>query len=88
MYSVILKSQAEKFFARKLDKRTQSNVASKIDRLAQNPFSPITNATKLQDMKSGYRLRIGNVRVVYEIDSTTQRIIVWKIAFRGSAYKP
>ncbi len=87
MYKIILKTQAEKFFLKKLDKNTQSKISSKIDQLAHDPFSPNTNLGKLKEMEHGYRLRVGNIRIVYEVNTSSQTITVWKIDWRASVYK-
>ncbi len=88
MYKIVLRSKAEKFLLNKLEKNTQSKISSKIDLLAQDPFAPNTNLVKLSGMEHGYRLRIGNIRIVYEISTSPQTIIIWKIDWRASAYKP
>ena len=88
MYRINLKSQAEKFLDKKLDRKTQLKVSAKIDQLALDPFAPHPNLDKLHDMPHGYRLRIGDIRLIYEVDTASQIIIVWKIDWRGSAYKP
>lgn len=88
MYKITLTSQAEKFLLKKLDRVTQVKVSSKIDQLSQDPFAQNPNLTKLKDMDRGYRLRVGNVRVIYGVETSTQSIIIWKIDFRGSIYKP
>ena len=54
--------------------------------IARDPFAPIPNAKKLQD-RSGYRLRVGDWRVIYEIDKDEVVIIVLKIAPRGEVYR-
>ena len=45
-----------------------------------------TNATKLQG-RPGYRLRVGDWRVIYEINKDEVVIIVMKIAPRGEVYR-
>lgn len=88
MYRISLKSQAEKFLDKKLDRKTQLKVSAKIDQLTLDPFAPHPNLDKLQDMPHGYRLRIGDIRLIYEVDTASQIIIVWKIDWRGAIYKP
>lgn len=87
MYSVIVKTQAVKYL-QKLDQRTQKKIALKIDQLARDPFSSSVSAKRLQTIERGYRLRVGDIRIIYEMDTTSQTIIIWKISPRSSAYRP
>ncbi|OGC97649.1 hypothetical protein A2634_02930 [Candidatus Amesbacteria bacterium RIFCSPHIGHO2_01_FULL_48_32] len=87
MYQITLKSQVENFLIKKLDRKTQIKISAKIDTLARDPFAP-TNLDKLSGMSRGYRLRIGNTRVVYEIDTPSKTVIIWKIDWRSSIYRP
>lgn len=88
MYKITVKSQAKKFLEKKLDRKAQLKVSAKIDALAQDPFAPHPNLDKLKDMLHGYRLRIGDIRLIYEVDTDGQKIIIWKIDWRGSIYQP
>ena len=56
------------------------------EHVAADPFMPISNAKKLQG-RSGYRLRVGDWRVIYEINKDQVVIIVMKIAPGGEVYK-
>ena len=61
-------------------------IREKMEQVAVDPFAPISNAKKLQG-RSGYRLRVGDWRVIYEINNDQVVIIVIKIAPRGEVYK-
>lgn len=87
MYKVVLKTAAEKVFKTKLDRKIQEKVGRRIDLLSENPFSPNSNLNKLQGVDKGYRLRIGDLRIVYHVDTNNKTITIWKIDFRGSVYK-
>jgi len=54
-------------------------------RLAVDPYAPNNNVRKLSG-RNGYRLRIGNIRVLYDIYDLTLVIDVLTIGFRGSVY--
>lgn len=88
MYRVVLTTAAEKFLHKKADRRLLEKLSEKIDNLAANPFAPNPNATKMKDLEQGYRLRIGDWRMVYEVDQKTQTLIIWRIDHRSSVYKP
>jgi mRNA interferase RelE/StbE len=62
-----------------------TQAAKALLRIANDPFASIPNAKKLQG-RSGYRLRVGDWRVIYEINKDQIVIIVMKIAPRGEVY--
>ena len=67
--------------------RNQSKlIQKKLITLATDPYSQNNNATKLQN-RDGYRLRIGDWRVIYEIVDDKLVILVMKIAGRGDIYR-
>jgi mRNA interferase RelE/StbE len=59
-------------------------VRAKLDQLAVNP----TRAPNVKPLKGrpGYRLRVGDWRVIYELDQGQRRLIVLDIGSRGSIY--
>lgn len=61
-------------------------ILEKLELLAKDPFASNPNATKLQG-RSGYRLRVGDWRVIYEIKTDEIVIVVLKIAPRGEVYR-
>jgi mRNA interferase RelE/StbE len=61
-------------------------IREKIEQVAEDPFASIPNSKKLQG-RSGYRLRVGDWRVIYEVNADEIVIIVLKIAPRGEVYR-
>jgi mRNA interferase RelE/StbE len=61
-------------------------IRAKIDALAADPYAPNPNAKKLAGL-DGYRLRVGDWRVLYEIEDDRIVIVVLAIKPRGGAYK-
>ena len=57
----------------------------KIEQLAGNPFV-VSNVKKLAG-RDGYRLRVGDWRVIYEVHGDRLVIYVLAVAPRGDAYK-
>ena len=51
---------------RRIDRQYIPRILNAIESLADNPFS--VQSRKLKDSESSYRLRIGDYRVVYQID--------------------
>ena len=54
--------------------------------LARDPYAKHNNAAKLQG-RAGYRLRIGDWRVVYEIVSERSVVVIFDVGPRGSIYE-
>jgi len=53
-------------------------------RLAENPRLP--GSRKLTGLE-GYRLRVGDFRVLYEVDDAAQRVVVYRVMARSDAYR-
>jgi mRNA interferase RelE/StbE len=85
VYKIIFAKEAQKELLR-LPKNTAVLVRQKLEQLAIDPYAPNANAKKLQN-RSGYRLRIGDWRVIYEIQNEQLVILVLKIKQRGEVYR-
>lgn len=85
MYELLYSKEADKVL-RKIPKADSSRIRAKLDVLAQDPYAPNNNVTKLQN-RLGYRLRVGNWRVIYDVNETEIIIIVIKIGSRGEVYQ-
>ena len=70
---------------RAIPRNLQANILGKIELLAANPFEA-SNVKKLVG-REGYRLRVGDWRVIYEIHGDRLVIYVLAVAPRGGAYK-
>jgi mRNA interferase RelE/StbE len=85
VYKITYTTQAAKSLL-KMPRNTANLIREKLDEIANDPFASIPNAKKLQG-RSGYRLRIGDWRVIYEINKDQVVIIVMKIAPRSEVYR-
>ena len=85
MYKITYTTQAAKSLL-KMPRNTANLIREKLTQIANDPFASIPNAKKLQG-RPGYRLRIGDWRVIYEINKDQVVIIVMKIATRGEVYR-
>ena len=82
-YRVYFKPSAEKEL-RNLPKNIAESAILKIDTLTENPRSRISKKLKGED---SYRLRIGDYRMVYNIDDKYKVITVFRIGHRKDVYR-
>jgi len=61
-------------------------IREKLDQIASDPYAKHNNVTKLQN-RPGYRLRVGDWRVIYEIEAERLVILVLKIGPRERIYR-
>ena len=61
-------------------------IREKLDRISDDPHTHNPNLTKLQN-RPGYRLRVGDWPVIYELHNDQMIILVLKIASRGDIYR-
>lgn len=85
MYQVLTTKKVDKNL-KKLHPKDAKKVVKKISQL-KNPFDKSLNIRKIEEEKGFWRLRIGKIRVVYEVEKKKKRVIIRRIAYRGYAYK-
>jgi len=84
MYRLVFTKNADKVL-RKMSRNTARLIRKKLDQIAIAPYDHNPNTTKLRG-RSGYRLRVGDWRVINEIEDDKLIILVLKIASRGGIY--
>ena len=84
MYSIEYSKKAQKFIESQ-SKKVALKIIEKVETLATAPYADNSNVKKLKG-RDGYRLRIGNVRVIYDIINDKLLISVIDAGFRGSIY--
>ena len=80
MFQVIIKSRAERQFA-KLPKDLKQKFYEEFKNLSVNPFLR-PNLKKIRDANFGYRLRIGRWRILFALFSKEKRIEIVDIFLR------
>lgn len=85
MYTIAYSKEAVKSLPR-MPRNTAQLIREKLEIIAANPYADQPNAKKLQG-REGYRLRVGDWRIIYKIQNQQLMIIVLKVASRGEAYK-
>ena len=78
-YDIEIKRPALKFL-RRLDKQTAKKITDTIDKLADEP-RPF-GYKKLVDEEGLYRVRVGNYRIIYEVQERVLLIVVLRLARR------
>ncbi|MBM3557862.1 MAG: type II toxin-antitoxin system RelE/ParE family toxin [Alphaproteobacteria bacterium] len=61
-------------------------IRANLDRLAADPLAPNNNVAALRG-RSGYRLRVGDWRVIYRLDGDRLTILVIEIGHRREIYR-
>lgn len=68
----------------KLDKRLSKRLLEKIQKLSNDPYGQ--DSQKLAGGK-GYRIRLGDYRIVYIIDKSNKLVTIIKIGHRREIYR-
>jgi mRNA interferase RelE/StbE len=82
-YKIELKPSAQREL-KKLPKRLQRRIVNKIDLLADDPRP--SGAEKLSGGHDYYRIRVGDYRILYEIQDKVLLVIVIRVAHRKEVY--
>lgn len=83
-YELLIERRAEKDL-KKLDANLFSVVAEKIKPLSENPHPP--GSRKLSGSQNDWRIRIGDYRVLYEIDTKSRTIKIMRVKHRREVYR-
>ena len=81
-YSIQIKEKAQKYLAA-LAKKDRLRIIGVIELLGENPLPP--KALKLTG-REGYRIRVGDYRIIYAFNSKQLSILVIKIGDRKEIY--
>ena len=85
MYEITFSKQADKSL-RNMPRNLALRIVKKIKELARNPYKKQKNIKKLSN-HPGFRLRIGDWRVVYTVNDDQLLIHIVKVRTRGEVYK-
>ncbi len=83
-YRVQFSPSAAKRFS-KLDPPIRNRIAPAVDAIVNNPRP--AGAEKLKGEENAYRIRVGDWRIVYEINDAAQLVWVVRIGHRGDVYR-
>ncbi|MBF0378564.1 MAG: type II toxin-antitoxin system RelE/ParE family toxin [Desulfamplus sp.] len=82
-YTIFLKHSAEKELEG-LSLKTHNKIVRKLIALKEEPLPK--GVKKLQG-RSGYRIRVGGYRILYEISETDKQIEIFSVAHRKDVYR-
>jgi mRNA interferase RelE/StbE len=82
-YSIVLKDSAERELSR-LPSSLHARVIKKLRSLESNPRP--SGMKKLQGHQ-GYRIRVGDYRILFEVDDRERRVYVYSVAHRKEVYR-
>jgi mRNA interferase RelE/StbE len=83
-YRIEVKRSAAKAL-KKIPKPDQKRISEKIDNLAEN--LPTPDITKMKGNNPFHKIRVGNYRVIYEIQNDILLILIIKIGHRKDVYR-
>lgn len=86
MYEIELSRKAAKFY-QKADTITVRRLNAAFDRLAEDPFHHYNIKQLSGELQGSYRLRMGDIRIIYSVDDTINIVYIEVIGFRGDVYK-
>ena len=79
-------SKAARRRLRRLPNSVTRTIVAKINGVARDPSAANNNVSRLTGV-DGYRLRVGNWRVLYTLDTESNLLTVAAILPRGEAYR-
>ena len=84
MYEVLIERTAEHDL-KSLPTAVLNRIVPRIKALAETPRPP--GCHKLTGSKNDWRIRIGDYRVVYEIDDGRKRVRIFRVRHRREVYR-
>ena len=84
-YDIAFTKQAAKTL-QKIPADIARSIRIKLEQIANDPFASHPKVTKLQN-REGYRLRVGDWRVIYDVQKDKVLVLVLKIGVRGEVYR-
>lgn len=86
IYEIELSKKAARFY-QKADTATARRLNAAFDRLMKFPLHHHSIKALTGDLQGSYRLRVGDIRIIYSVDAADQIVFIEVIGFRGDVYK-
>jgi mRNA interferase RelE/StbE len=84
-YTVKISRPAEKFLRGLTDKKLYERLREAINALEENPRP--ANSVKLQGNEELYRVRVGDYRIVYQIQDQQLVVLIVQVGHRREIYR-
>ncbi len=85
MWQVVFEPEAVEAL-RRLDRKRARQITDKVRQIAQDPYRSNNDVKRLQGTEA-YRLRVGDLRMVYRLRNEIVTVVVIKIGNRGDVYR-
>lgn len=85
MFKIFFATRSQKDL-QKITKTDAKRILEKISYLSY-PFPKNMQIVKLTGTERSYRLRIGTIRIIFEVDTKNKQIIITKIGYRRDVYR-
>jgi mRNA interferase RelE/StbE len=86
MYNIELSRKAAKFY-QNADTVIVKRLNLAFSKLAEDPFQQYNIKRLSGELKGSYRLRLGDMRVIYSVDEGKHIVYIEVIGYRGDVYK-
>ena len=86
MYELELSRRAAKFY-QKADAVTVRRLNAAFEHLTADPLHHYNIKPLTGELRGSYRLRVGDIRIVYSVDDAVKIVFIEVIGFRGDVYK-
>jgi mRNA interferase RelE/StbE len=83
-YKIAWKNSAERDL-RNIDAQHIPRIIKAVEILVQTPFPP--SARKLRGSERIYRIRVGDYRVIYQVDNELKVVIIFYVCHRKIVYR-
>ena len=70
---------------KRLDRSQIPKILNSVGALVSAPFPP--SARRLKGAENTYRLRVGNYRVIYQVELWRNKIVIYHVRHRKDAYR-
>ncbi|MBI2034038.1 MAG: type II toxin-antitoxin system RelE/ParE family toxin [Candidatus Liptonbacteria bacterium] len=84
MYKVLVEKRAEKDL-NALDRSVGARIVERLLLLKNNPRP--TGSKKLAGSRTACRLRVGDFRIIYEVNDKNKEVKIYRIKHRSKAYQ-
>jgi mRNA interferase RelE/StbE len=82
MYNLIFEKKVLDFIG-KLEKEIKERIWNKLQQCKEDPFRFLEHLEEIE----GYKLRVGNYRLIIDVDDSTKTLKVLKAGHRKNIYK-